>query len=112
MPVKRVAFLMVAIVAALCNDRLTAALTAQGPEPVAFEIASIKPNRQLGPQLRATQTDCAALNKAAGGPMPPAADGGPTLFTALQEQLGLKLESTRGHVEVMVVERVDRPTPD
>ncbi len=34
----------------------------------------------------------------------------PTLFTAIQEQLGLKLEPTRGMAEVFVVSRVDRPS--
>src|SRR5215469_12090411 len=44
-------------------------------------------------------------------PAAPDADSSlPRLFTALQEQLGLKVEPSKGDVDVMVIERVERPS--
>jgi uncharacterized protein (TIGR03435 family) len=42
----------------------------------------------------------------------PAPDDPPALFTALQEQLGLKLESATAQVRVLVVDHIERPDPD
>ena len=39
-------------------------------------------------------------------------DARPAFVTAVQEQLGLKLEPLRRPVEVLVVESIDRRTPD
>ena len=57
--------------------------------------------------------------EASPGALPPGADAAPPLnpdapnfFTAVQEQLGLKLDATKGPVDVLVVERIERPTPD
>jgi len=52
------------------------------------------------------------------GPLPPGVElppvdpNAPNLFTALQEQLGLKLESTKAPIEVLVIDQVEQPTPD
>ncbi len=42
----------------------------------------------------------------------PTTDAGPALFTALQEQLGLRLQAGKEPVDVLVVDRAQRPTPD
>jgi uncharacterized protein (TIGR03435 family) len=43
---------------------------------------------------------------------PPSDPDAPSIFTALREQLGLRLEARRGPVEVMVIDGIERPTPD
>ena len=42
----------------------------------------------------------------------PLANDGPSLFTAMQEQLGLKLDAQRGPVQVLVIDSAVRPTED
>jgi uncharacterized protein (TIGR03435 family) len=44
-----------------------------------------------------------------GVPNPPPSDG-PSIFVAVQEQLGLKLESQKGPVEVLVIDRAEKPS--
>jgi uncharacterized protein (TIGR03435 family) len=44
-----------------------------------------------------------------GNPAPPESSG-PSLFTAIQEQLGLKLESQKGPVEIIVIDHVEKPS--
>jgi uncharacterized protein (TIGR03435 family) len=39
----------------------------------------------------------------------PPADAGPSLFAAVENQLGLRLESTTGSVEVLVIDHIERP---
>jgi uncharacterized protein (TIGR03435 family) len=46
-----------------------------------------------------------------GGPVP-VDPNAPNLFTALQEQLGLKLDSQRGPVDVVVIDRIEQPAAD
>jgi uncharacterized protein (TIGR03435 family) len=45
-------------------------------------------------------------------PLPPIDPNGASIFAAVQEQLGLKLESQQAPLEVVVIDRVDRPTPE
>jgi uncharacterized protein (TIGR03435 family) len=45
-------------------------------------------------------------------PLPPIDPNGPSLSTAVQEQLGLKLDSARGPVDALVIDHVEPPTPD
>ena len=67
-------------------------------------------------QIQLTYTPVAPSVPSPDGAPPGRADGagapdrGPDIFTAVQEQLGLKLQSGKGPVEVLVIDRVERPS--
>jgi len=50
--------------------------------------------------------------RTAGADQPAADPNAASIFTALQEQLGLRLDSTRGAVEILVIDHIERPTED
>ena len=53
----------------------------------------------------------AAFHPLAGGPDSPPADTlGPSLFTVLQQQLGLKLETKKVRVDMVVVDKAEKPS--
>jgi uncharacterized protein (TIGR03435 family) len=68
------------------------------PGPYEFDLTWI-PDALLQPRA------AAATGKPADLP-------GPSLFTAIEEQLGLKLDPQRGQAEVLVIDRVAHPKPD
>jgi bla regulator protein blaR1 len=45
-----------------------------------------------------------------GGDAPPPDSASPNIFTALQEQLGIKADSAKGQVEMLVIDHVERPS--
>jgi uncharacterized protein (TIGR03435 family) len=46
-------------------------------------------------------------------PVPnPAADSGPSMLSAMRDQLGLKLQAAKAKAEFLVIDHVEKPTPD
>jgi uncharacterized protein (TIGR03435 family) len=56
--------------------------------------------------------DAAQSVRLGGAPIPPAdnPDAAPDVFAAFQQQLGLKLESAKAPVDVMVIDQVEKPS--
>jgi uncharacterized protein (TIGR03435 family) len=40
----------------------------------------------------------------------PPPDAAPTVFTAVREQLGLKLDAARAELDTLIIDRLERPT--
>lgn len=72
-----------------------------------FALKFVPEGRVAGPLGPAS-----SLLQAPGAPPPAVDPDAPSLAVALQEQLGLKFESTRGPVEVVVIDRLEKPALD
>jgi len=63
-------------------------------------------------KLRWTPDDAPPMSGADGTNAPGSDASAPPLFTALQEQLGLKLESRKEPVDVIVIDHIEKPSPN
>ena len=59
-----------------------------------------------GPLYNASDTGSGAASAS------PPDSSAPTIFTALPEQLGLKLEAAKGPVDILVIDHIEMPTGD
>ena len=66
----------------------------------------------IGGKYDVTLEWSADRNPGGPGEQIPAGADGPSIFTAVQEQLGLKLEPAKGPVELLVIDHVELPSPN
>ena len=90
----------------------TTGMTHRSAEAIASIKAFCEKHLHGRYDLEMTFTPDRSLHGPDGTPPAATVDSGPSLFTALQEQLGLKLEPDVETVEVLVIDHVERPTPD
>ena len=85
------------------GEGLTTAMIAEGLSQIAGRVVVDKTNLtdRYDFKLQWTPDDATVTD-----------DSAPSLFTAIQEQLGLKLESAKEPVPVLVIDGIDLPTPD
>jgi hypothetical protein len=99
----------------LLRDRFKLRVRVEKRELPVYALVVARANETLGPGLQLSKIDCAPYSAAlarSSGPGGAAPADVVSIFTALQEQLGLKLESRREPGDVVVIESVERPTPN
>ena len=73
-----------------------------------IDRSSIKPDSRTGTRWTPDESESGLGEK-----VPPPADdpnAPPGLYTAIQEQLGLKLASTKAPVDVLVIDHIEMPS--
>jgi bla regulator protein blaR1 len=56
------------------------------------------------------QSDLTGIPKPPGSQPPPADNTAPSIFSAVQEQLGLKLEPDKGSIDFFIIDSIEKPT--
>ena len=96
------------------EERFKLRVHRESGERPAYELLIASTNGRLGPRLKRAATDCSAATFTVPSGDSPCAGGlmgvGPAGGIIVTK--GLKLESTRAPVEVLVIDAVDRPTAD
>jgi len=95
-------------------ERLAMILSQQLGRTV-MDQTGLKGNYDVTLNWAPDETQTAMVKGGAGGnrgtdTTQPPDSAGPSIFTAIQEQLGLKLDSTKAPVEVLVIDHVERPS--
>jgi uncharacterized protein (TIGR03435 family) len=97
-----------AVLAELLSDRLGCTVLDQ---------TGLKGNYDFTLQLTAAEREAVMLKASKGcnpeaGSSPPLDSSRPSLLTAIQEQLGLRLDAQKSPLEVLVIDHVERPSED
>jgi uncharacterized protein (TIGR03435 family) len=77
---------------------------------IVFDRTQLQGNFDFTLKWTPDQIPAGLERKAAAMNLPPIDPNGPSIFTALQEQLGLKLDVVKGPVDVLVIDRAEHPT--
>ncbi|MCA1650854.1 MAG: TIGR03435 family protein [Acidobacteria bacterium] len=85
-----------AVVLSVVGPSLTRQSSPNATQP-AFETASVRPNISGSTDRGGTRLHPAA---------------GPSIFIAVRDQLGLKLEAQTASVPIVVIDHAERPVPD
>jgi uncharacterized protein (TIGR03435 family) len=107
-----VGFLMGGVKARIRGSKMSTAslalsLTREAGRPV-IDQTGLTGNYEL--TLEWIRDEPQVLPGSTGSGAAPADVSGPSLFTAIQEQLGLKLEGKKGPIEMLIVDRASKPS--